>query len=188
MKDQAFRRVGFLARPHGIRGEFVLHLETDFPEWLAERPRLFAELNGEMVSWRVTSSRLRQAKLILAVDAIQTRNDAEDARGTPLFVTEDEAGSVAGDPDYFFNSDLVGLTMYDARDGAEYGRVSSVFEKPAQNLLEVKRPRGGAFLFPFVKALIAEIDLEGRRIGVFMPEGLVECNDEPAKKRAGQQA
>ena len=155
----------------------MVFLESDFPEWLAERARLFAEIDGQMIPWRVTSSRLRQSGLIMSVDALKTRNDVEAARGTPLYVTEQEARDAVDDPDYFFNSDLVGLAMLDARDSLDYGRVVSVVEMPAQNLLEVERTGGATFLFPFTKALIEEIDLETGVIRVRMPDGLMECNE-----------
>ena len=130
-----------------------------------------------MVSWTVISSRLRQTKLIMAVDALKTRNEVEAARGTPLFVTEAEARALIDDPDYFYNSDLVGLRVCDVRNDEHYGRVISVVEMPGQHLLEVERDKGKTYLFPFTKGLVKAVDLETGCIRVRMPEGLMDCNE-----------
>ena len=166
-----------MSRPHGIRGEFLVSLETDFPEWLAKRAQLHALVDGRFQVWQMKAARWRAPKFIAAVVELPDRTAVEQRRGTALFVTEQEAAELEGDPDFFYNSDLVGLTMT-AEDGElVYGKVIAVHEMPAQNLLEVERAEGQPFLFPFVAALIDQIDLEAGQIRVKMPEGLVSCND-----------
>lgn len=183
--NQEYRKVGAVAKAHGIRGEFQVFLESDFPDWVAEQKRLFAEVNGEIVAWSVISSRLRQKKLIISVDAITDRNQAEAAAGTPLFVTEEEARQAVKDPDYFYNSDLVGLSMIRDLEDEPCGEVIAVVEMPGRNLLEVKRPNNKTFLFPFTKPLIKEISLEEGVIRVHMPDGLMEANEEASHGSAG---
>ena len=172
--EQAFRVVGKVLKAHGLRGEFILYLESDFPEWLMAQPRLFAEVDGGMLPWRILRAREHKGQLIMQVDGLADRTAVEAARDTVLYLPESEARAASDDPDFFFNSDLVGLTVMD--EAQTYGTVALVIEKPGQNLLEVSRPDGGTFLFPFAKNLIADIDLEQGHIRVHMPEGLVDCN------------
>ncbi len=179
--QEEYRKVGSVSKAHGIRGEFQVYLESDFPDWVAERKVFFALVDGDYVEWSVISSRLRQKKLVVAVNAIHNRNEAEAAYGTDLFVPEAEAREASSDPDYFYNSDLVGLEMIRATNDESCGKVISVVEMPAQNLLEVERPNGKVFLFPFTKPLIKEISLEKGAIFVLLPEGLMEANEEEAK-------
>lgn len=183
LQAQGYRCVGKLAKPHGIKGHFILALESDFPDWVAQQSQLYALVAGSMQTWNVTSVKHLPNKLILSVDALPTRTHVEDARGTELFVTEEAARTAMGDdPDYFYNSDLVDLRVLDAELQQNYGSVISVVEAPAQNLLEVKQPSGNIFLFPFAAPLIHEINLEEGYISVSIPDGLIECNLEPVKQ------
>ena len=171
-----YRQIGKVLKPHGLRGEFFLFLESDFPQWLAEQTRFFVPSENGMKPWSVERSRFHQGRLILKVDCLTCREDVDAARDTPLFVPETDAREVSQDPDYFFNSDLVGLNLIDREGGQDYGRVIAVYEMPAQNLLEVTRTGGKSYLFPFTRELVGHIDLEAETIEVTMPEGLMDCN------------
>ena len=181
----AYRRVGYLAKPHGVKGAFTVFLETDFSGWLARQTRIYADIDGEMTCWQVTSARNQHAKFIMTVDALKDRNDVEARRGVGLFVTEEDARAVADDPDFFYNSDLVGLDLVDAESEEVYGRVVSVMEMPAQNLLEIERSQGRPFFFPFTKPLIDDVDMAAGAIRVRMVPGLMECNEPSSEDKRG---
>ena len=174
--DQAYRKVGELLKPHGIRGEFIVFLESDFPQWLAERPCFYARLDNKMVAWNVVHARFRKDRLILKVDALENRDAVEAARGTGLYLPECEARAAIEDPDFFYNSDLIGLSMVDRESSTCFGTVQQVVEMPAQELLEVGTEDGETFLVPFIAGMVDEIDLEGGVIKVTLPEGLIDCN------------
>lgn len=181
---EGFREVGRVLKPHGIRGEFLVYLETDFPEWLAKRPKLYAETSQGMVAWTIDRARYDGQKMILKVKELPDRTHVELQRSTRLFLPEEEARQVSADPDYFFNSDLVNCVVFDTRQGKELGKVIAVHEMPAQNLLEIARTGKPALLIPFVSPIVGNIS--GDRIDVSLPDGLEECFDEteePALKK-----
>lgn len=168
-------------KPHGIRGEFSVLLESDFPQWVARQPRLFAEVGGRLLPWDVTSARLNGKRLFLTIAQLVDRTAVEDARGTALLVPEQDAREASDDPDYFLNSDLVGLTVIHADH--KLGQVRKVIEMPGQNLLEVARPEGSTFLFPFAHKLIERIDLNAGTLFVYLPEGLLDLNEIKGKAK-----
>ena len=47
---------------------------------------------------------------------------------------------------------------------------------PAQDLLVVALDAGGDAYLPFVEAIVPEVDVEGGRVVVDPPEGLLELN------------
>ena len=91
--------VGKILKPQGIRGEFVVYLESDFPDWLRDRKTIHAYRNRAMETWRVVKARFQGEKLIYKVDALPDRNAVEAARDTKLFVTEEEARTANQDPE-----------------------------------------------------------------------------------------
>lgn len=175
--ESDFRRIGSLLKPIGLRGEFVLHGESDFLDWLSQRKVLYAATGSGMTPWKVLSSRFQKERLVFRVDALPDRTAVEAARGTELYVTEKEAREALADPDFFYNSDLVGLNMIDATSGSAYGKVTGVLEMPGQNLLQVDGEKG-EFLFPFTQPLVVDVDVSEGTISVDMPEGLMEINSD----------
>lgn len=177
---EGFRLVGRVLRPHGVRGEFVVFIESDFPEWLAKRPTFYVPKGRDMAPWQVLSARYSGQKLIMRVAELADRTAVETARDTPLYLPDSEARCAVNDPDFFFNSDLVGCEVFDHREGRVLGTVKTVLEMPAQNLLEVLDGHGPAILIPFTAPIIG--DIHDGRIEVHLPEGLLACFQETGQE------
>ncbi|MCB1049803.1 MAG: 16S rRNA processing protein RimM [Acidobacteria bacterium] len=165
------RRVGIVVRAHGIRGAMVFKIESDFPEWVRQQKSFWVFHHETWGQWQRSSVSLNREGMLLTVKEITSRDEAEAQIGAQLYVPEAEARKVL-DEDTFFNSDLVGCTVGDGQKS--YGKVVSVLDGPAHPILEIKKPNGKTFLFPFTKTLVPHIDLAQNWIQVDMPEGLDE--------------
>ena len=176
-----YRRIGKIARPHGLKGDFYIDLESDFPEWLTGRPFYYLERPTGIERLAVERARLHKNRLLVKLLGIDTQDQAIAVRDTTLFLPEEEARTATDDPDYFYNSDLVGMALTGPQGAPVYGVIRKVIENPGHNLLEVEGSGGTSFLFPFVKALVEEIDTAAGQIRVNMPDGLMECNEPEMK-------
>jgi 16S rRNA processing protein RimM len=76
------------------------------------------------------------------------------------------------DPDEFYDHQLVGLAAH-GLDGRLLGEVTGLVHGGAQDLLAIRTLDGRDTLVPFVKALVPEVDLAGRRVVVADRPGLV---------------
>jgi 16S rRNA processing protein RimM len=119
----------------------------------------------------VEGARWHQTTLLVAFEEIADRNAAEAARGLVLHATV-PADETPEDPEEFYDHQLVGLTAHDT-DGTELGTVSGLVHGGAQDLLRIRTASGREALVPFVKALVPEVDLAGRRVVVADRPGLV---------------
>ncbi|MDI6909088.1 ribosome maturation factor RimM [Nocardioides sp.] len=167
--------VGRIGKPHGLRGELTIDVRTDEPERrFAPGAALRAEPpTGSASRLRVVtvgSARWHQSTLLVAFEEIGDRTAAEAARGILLHATV-PADASPEDPDEFYDHQLVGLTAYDV-SGAALGEVTGLVHG-AQDLLTVRTPDGRDALVPFVKALVPEVDLAGRRVVIADRPGLV---------------
>lgn len=168
--------VGRIGKPHGIRGEVTIDVRTDEPDRrFAPGAVLRAEPpSGSATSLRsltVESTRWHQSTLLAAFEEIPDRGAAEAARGILLHATV-PADASPEDPDEYYDHQLVGLAAYDV-SGAALGEVTAVVHTGAQDLLTVRTPDGRDALVPFVKALVPEVDLPGRRVVIADRPGLV---------------
>ena len=168
--------VGRIGKPHGLRGEVTLDVRTDEPDrrfapgavLRAEPPRGSASRVREL---SVTAMRWHQSTLLVDFAEIHDRDAAEAARGILVYATI-PADASPEDPDEYYDHQLVGLAAYDV-SGAALGEVTGLVHGGAQDLLAVRTPDGRDALVPFVKALVPEVDLTGRRVVIADRPGLV---------------
>ncbi len=165
-------RVGVVGRPHGIRGEVFVDVRTDEPE------RRFATgevLRGEDTTktFRVVSSRFHSGRLLVLFAELADRTAAERALGIHL-VTDVDPAERPGDPEEYFDRQLIGLTVLGA-DGAIVGPVVDVLHLPEQDLLEVQTDQPHKrHLIPFVTAIVPGVDLDARTLRLADVPGLLD--------------
>src|SRR6266496_3101424 len=75
--------VGRIARAHGIRGQVIVNLDTDFPETrFTPGATLFTE-RGPMT---LTTVRFQNGRPVIGIEGVETMNDAEALAGLELRV------------------------------------------------------------------------------------------------------
>ena len=105
--------------------------------------------------------------VIVRIDGVSDRNAAEALRGTRLYV----ARAVLPEPEEgaFYHADLIGLSVVSV-GGETLGRVTSVHDFGAGDLVEYVDASGGQHILPFTLAMVPEVDLAGGRMVVYPPE------------------
>ena len=104
------------------------------------------------------------------------RDAAAALKGLRLYVArerlpEPEAGE-------FYHADLIGLAA-EGTDGKRLGTVRAVEDFGAGILLEIGLEDGGTAMIPFSAEAVPEVDIEGGRVVVAPPEGLIEDKSAP---------
>jgi 16S rRNA processing protein RimM len=168
--------VGRIGKPHGLRGDVTVDVRTDEPDrrfavgsmLRAEAPR---GSHSPLRALTVAATKWHQSVLLVRFEEIPDRNAAEAARGI-LLHADIPADATPDDPDEFYDHQLIGLAAYDV-SGAALGEVTGLVHGGAQDLLTVRTPDGRDALVPFVKALVPEVDLAGRRVVIADRPGLV---------------
>ena len=95
-------------------------------------------------------------RLVVRFAELADRNAAEAARGTELTVAID-ATERPEDPEEFYDHQLVGLRV-ETTDGEVVGELGRIEHNAAQDLLVIRTPEREV-LFPFVTALVPEVDV-----------------------------
>jgi 16S rRNA processing protein RimM len=165
--------VGRIVRPHGNKGNVVVHPETDFAEERF-RPgaRLFRLHEGSPVETEITGSRPHDGRWVVAFDGITSIDAAETLRDQELRIPA-EAMLPAGNGRYYVH-DLIGCEVTTAA-GEHVGPVARVELATGIPLLVVQG-RSGEILIPFAEAICTTVDLQGRRVTIDPPAGLIELN------------
>jgi 16S rRNA processing protein RimM len=165
--------VGVIGRPHGIRGQFFVNPETDFPEQrFGPGSTLYLQRSGRIEPVTVTTFRMQQVRPVIGIDGVTDMDAARELAGLEFRVPVE---SLVALPDgMFYNHDLVGCLVV-TTDGVEVGTVSAV-EGDAANTRLVVQTEAGEVLVPLVLQICTAIEPEARRIVIAPPEGLIELN------------
>jgi 16S rRNA processing protein RimM len=163
--------VGRIGRPHGVRGEVTVEVRTDDPDLRFVPGVVLATEPASRGPLTIVARRWHRDVLLLTIDGVTSREEAEELRNTELLVDVADLPALE-DPDSFYDHQLVGLTAR-LTDGSELGEVTAVRHEGAE-LLVVRRVEGGELLVPFVTAIVPTVDLAGGFLVVDPPEGLLE--------------
>ncbi len=175
--------VGRVARAHGNRGEVIVNPDTDFVEdrfavggeLLVRRAAAGQPSSLPVVRMRITAMRVHQGRPIIALEGVDSMNDAEAMAGVELRIPAAELETLPEGT--FYRHDLVGCRV-EAATGGEVGTVKAVEGDLGASRLVVETP-GGEVLVPLARAICVVIDIAARRIVVDPPEGLLELNRRP---------
>ena len=163
--------VGRVARAHGNKGQVIVNPDTDFPaERFAEGNVLVVEQAGQQVERRIASVRFQQGRPIIALDGIETMDDAEALAGAELKLPATELGPLPAQT--YYRHDLVGCEVR-TTDGTIVGKVDRVEGTLERSLLVVASQRGEVMV-PMIEGIVVTLDVQGREIVINPPGGLLE--------------
>ena len=168
--------VARIGKAHGLRGEVTVQVHTDDPRGRFTPGAVFATeaARGSGVPRRLTlrSARLHRDTWLLAFEHVPDRTGAEGLRGTRLLLEP-----APDEEDAWYEDDLVGLEVLDPA-GARLGEVAGLDVGAAQDRLVVRLDDGSEALVPFVSAIVTDVDVDGGRVVVNTPPGLLDLGRE----------
>jgi 16S rRNA processing protein RimM len=160
-----------IARTRGLRGEVVADLLTDFPErfeGLEDVIAVFAD--GKRRELKIERFFFQKDRIVLKFAGVDSIETAETLRNTEVCVEAAEA--VELDDDEYFDWELVGCEV-ETVDGKRLGTVREVMRTGGTEVLVIDGP-DKELLIPFAESICTEVDVEGKRVTVDPPEGLLE--------------
>jgi 16S rRNA processing protein RimM len=170
-----FLLVGRVRKPHGVRGELFVWVETDRPETVFQPGRKLwlgddQAPDGETVL-TVERSRAFKGGVLLKPAEFASRTEAlDEMRGRSLYIPRSEAAPLGQDEVYYH--ELIGVRVFANRQ--LIGTVREVYETGGADLLAVERESGDELLIPFVRQIVHRVDVERGELEIDPPAGLLE--------------
>ena len=167
-------QVARVAGSFGVRGEIRITTFTEDPLALADYKVLTREDGSPGLT--ITAARAVKGAVIARAAGIDTRDQAEALRGLRLFVSRQALPEP--EEDEFYHADLIGLSIETA-EGERLGKVKSIQDFGAGDLIEVQPPMGASWWLPFTREAVPEVRLaEGRLIAIRPAETDGDAADE----------
>jgi len=157
--------VGVFGAPQGVRGEIRVKSFTGEAKAIGAYGPL-TDASGANVFAFERLRALKNDMLVAKVEGVGTRDAAALLTGVELFARRSRLPPPKADE--FYCDDLVGLEAVTPA-GEPVGRVASLLNYGAGDILEIETTDGDALLLPFTKAVAPKIDFDAGRIVVAPP-------------------
>lgn len=165
--------LGAFAGVHGVRGLLRVKPFTDAGEDIAAYGPVEDEAGKR--NFRLTIKGRAKDMMLVQVDGITDRDQAQALKGIAFYVPRERLPEV--EDDEFYHADLVGLTV-ELVDGTPLGRIKSMQDFGAGDLVEVEVSGGETVLLPFDATSVPEVDIAGGRMVVDPPVGLLDDDED----------
>ena len=161
--------VGFLRRPHGVKGEMLMDVHTDFPERLKTGKTVF--VGDEYRPKVIASLRAHAAGILVRLRGVKSPEDAGQYRNTWVCVaTADRPALPEGE---YYHHQLLGLNVV-TDEGHDLGVLVDVLETGANDVYVVRGATDGIeVLLPAIPPVILEVRLADRQMRVHLLDGLI---------------
>lgn len=160
--------VGKIVNVHGIKGvvkikPYLVH-GKNLPQF-----NPLTDKTGKK-SFEVSISGTQGECLLANLKGITTREVAEQFKGLELYADRSKLPETNNNE--FYCCDLIGMQVI--KDGAKFGKVVSVMNFGAGDILEIKTMNGKQLDFAFSKKTFPRVDTEKKELDIVIPAGMEE--------------
>jgi len=166
--EPLYLSVGFLRRPHGVHGEIIMDLHTDFPDRLRKGRKLFVGEDHKPMS--VEDIRPHGKGMLIKFKRIDTPEGAGQFRNQWVYSAMKDLPPLPEGQHY--QHELLGINVVD-ENGNPLGVLKEIIETGANDVYVVKDDSSGKeILLPNIPSVILDRDFGARLMKVHLLEGL----------------
>jgi 16S rRNA processing protein RimM len=159
--------VGFLRRPHGVHGEMIMDVHTDFPERLRAGRKLF--VGEDRRAMTLKSTRPHAKGVLVNFQGVETPEAAGQLRNQWVYV---RAADVPPLPEgQVYQHELFGYQVVDETDRS-LGQLTEILQTGANDVYVIRDESGKEILLPDIPSVILALDPVRRLMRVHLLEGL----------------
>lgn len=166
--ESLYLAIGFIRRPHGVRGELIMDLHTDFPERIKPGRKVFIGEKYQPVTFDTVRS--HNESLLISLRGYETLESIGRFRNQWVYIKAKDAPALP--EGQYYKYELLDLIVKDDA-GNLLGKLSEILETGANDVYIVKDESGKEILLPAIPSVILKIDMQAKEITVHLIDGLL---------------
>jgi len=166
--EPLFLAVGRLLRSHGLHGEMLMEVLTDFPERLGPENTFY--IGEQHLPIKILSRRGHQNGFLVAFEGIENPEMTVSLRNQYLYVSADDRPPLPEGE--YYHHQLLGLKVV-SDQGQEMGQLAGILETGANDVYIVRSEAKAEILLPNISSVVLKIDLEKGEMHVHLIPGLL---------------
>ena len=162
-----YLETGKIVNTHGIRGEVKIQPWSDSPQFLLQLRRIYLE----QTEYSVESARVHQQVVLMKLRGIDSIDAAMPLKNKVVFFNREDMDLPKGQ---YYIQDILGFSVFDARQNQKIGILESVEEYPAGSLYFVKH---GTCTYLIPAVFVRGVDMDTQTVTVETIKGMAEDED-----------
>ncbi len=165
--------LGKITKPHGYKGDVILYIDADQPQYYADIDCIYLEIQGRLVPHFLDSVKAHSSahKLIVQLEGVESEAASRALGGANVFLPIKMLPKL--DNREFYLHEVQGWTAVNADSGQLIGTIGKVLDYAMYPILEVQC-EGKEVLIPLPSEIKINVDRDARRLSVSIPDGLLD--------------
>ena len=163
-------KIGFIMKPHGLKGQVTIALDPEAPADFTGIETVFVEVRERLLPFFIETISLKGSKAFLKLEEVNTSEEAQNISRSALYLpktTRPKSGR--GD---FYDDEVIGFEVTDTGIGS-LGKITEVVQAGPNKLLSVDF-HGREVLVPLNSPFIDSVNKTRKKITVTLPDGFLE--------------
>lgn len=167
--EPLYLSVGYLRRPHGVHGEIIMDLHTDFPERMKKGRKIF--VGDEYKPMTIENARPHAKGMLVKFKGVETVEEAGMYRNQWMFVKKKDAPALP--KGQYYKHELYGLKVVDENE-TPLGVLTDIIETGANDVYVVRDDSGREILLPAIPSVILDLEPAHGFLRVHLLDGLID--------------
>jgi len=160
-----FLIIGKLQRTHGVKGEIIMEVMTDFPEKI--QPGNIVFLGSKQQAFEVASVRPAADKILISFKGLTDCDQVSILRNQIVSIKTVDANQLPEGE--FYHHEIIGMTVVE-EDGTIVGTIREILVTGANDVYIINKENGEELLLPAIRDAVLSIDRQSRKMVVRLPE------------------
>jgi len=162
--------VGSLRRAHGVHGEMVMEVHTDFPERLKSGTGVFVGTSHRPMV--IEGARSHAEGMLIKFHGVESPEEAGRYRNQSVYVTAADRPPLP--EGHYYEHEVIGFSVVEDETNQAIGTLSEIMRTGANDVYVVERPDGSEVLLPVIASVVLSLDADNRKIRVHLLPGLID--------------
>ena len=163
-------KIGYIMKPHGLKGGVTVSLDADAPEDFTVVTSIFIEKNKRLIPHFVESISVRGEKAFMKLEDVDTPEAAAAISKSAIYLSKSQRPK--SDRGEFYDDEILGFEVVDSESGT-LGKVTGVTLAGRNRLITLDH-NGKEVLIPVNSPFITSINKSKKKISVQLPEGFLD--------------
>jgi 16S rRNA processing protein RimM len=170
MQLEDYYEIGFIIKPHGLKGAVSFQLDVDDPSKYTEMESVIVKTGEHLVPFLISSLQINGNKGIMHLEDIYSSEAAETLKSCSLFLPIENLPKL--DKDQFYYHEVIGYMVVDDKIGA-LGTIQNIFTAGRQDLISMMY-HNKEVMIPIADDIVIKADHNKKEVYVKLPDGLLD--------------
>lgn len=163
-------KIGFIMKPHGLKGQVTIALDPEAPEDMSTVETIFVEVNERLLPYFVESISIKGSKAFLKLEEVDSQEGAQQISKSAIFLPK--ASRPRSGRGAFYDDEVIGFEVNDTEMGT-LGKITEVVQAGPNKLLSVSYQEREV-LIPLNSPFIEGVNKTRKKITVSLPDGFLD--------------